>query len=162
MKKLIYIILFSALLTGCVSSKHTANRKSEKEAKELIKYAGKYTGTPYRYGGTTPKGFDCSGFVQFVYKEIGYSLPRTSQAQAKVGAKVDKKNLKTGDLVFFKGKNEKSKKIGHVGIVTRPEKKGKFEFIHASNVGVRTDDSEFHYYKIRYVTARRIIGNLQQ
>ena len=90
MKKVIYLILFTTLLTSCVTSKQTTHRRTEKEAKELIEYAGKFIGTPYVYGGTTPKGFD---------------------------------------------------------------------FIHvSSSVGVRTDSSELSYYKIRYVTARRIIG----
>ena len=157
MKYFIYIlVLFSFSLTSCITSKQSAQRKSEKEAKELIKYAKQYTNAPYSYGGASPKGFDCSGYVQFVYKKFGYTLPRTSQNQAKVGIKVDKKKLKTGDLVFFKGKNNKSKKVGHVGIVVDASN-GKFDFIHASSSGVKIDNSELKYYKSRYVNARRII-----
>ena len=147
------------MLTGCMTSKQAAQRKLEKEAKELIEYAGKYINTPYLSGGDTPKGFDCSGFVQFTYKKIGYSLPRTTKEQSKIGSEVVKKELKPGDLVFFKGKNKKSKEIGHVGIVTSPNKKGEFEFIHAASSGVRLDNSEFLYYKDRYVKACRIIGS---
>ena len=160
MRHFIYIlILFSFSLTSCVTSKQAAQRKSEKEAKELIKYAKQYINVPYSYGGTSPKGFDCSGYVQFVYKNFGYELPRTSQDQGKFGEKVDKKKLKTGDLVFFKGKNNKSKKVGHVGIVVNADK-GKFDFIHASSSsGVKINNSELQYYKSRYVKARRIIKN---
>lgn len=139
-----------------MSSRQT--KKSEKEARELIQLASQYIGTPYLSGGTTPKGFDCSGYVQFVYKKMGYSLPRTTQEQSNVGTKVGKKeDLKTGDLVFFKGKNAKSKTIGHVGIVTKPKRRGEFEFIHAANSGVRIDESESSYYKPRYLRARRVL-----
>ena len=158
MKKVAYIIVVSILLTSCATSKQIAQKKAEKEAEELIEFAHKYINTPYSWGGTTPKGFDCSGFVQFAYKKVGYSLPRTTQEQAKVGTKVKKGNLKTGDLVFFKGKDSKSKTIGHVGIVTQADKKEKFKFIHAASRGVKVDNSELSYYKVRYVTARRIIG----
>jgi len=160
LKQIIYIVFLVILLTGCSTSKQIAQRKSEKEAKELIEFASKYIGTRYLYGGDTPKGFDCSGYVQFTYRGIGYSLPRTTKEQAKIGAEIKKKKLKAGDLVFFKGKNNKSKDIGHVGIVTEADKKGEFRFIHASTSnGVRIDNSELNYYKIRYVKARRIIGS---
>jgi len=160
MKQIIYIIFFVILLTGCSTSKQAVQKKSEKETKELIEFANKYMGAPYLYGGTTPKGFDCSGFVQYTYKKIGYPLPRTTKEQAKIGTKVEKKNLKSGDLVFFKGKNKKSKGVGHVGIVTKADKRGEFSFIHAStNNGVRIDNSELNYYKVRYVKAQRIIGS---
>ena len=158
MKKIIYVIFFSALLSGCVTSKQTVSKRSEKEAKELIEFANKYIGTPYLGGGSTPKGFDCSGYVQYVYKKIGYSLPRTSKEQSKVGSKVKKKRLKPGDLVFFTGKNIKSNEVGHVGIITNPNNKGTFEFIHAASTGVRIDKGDLLYYKLRYINARRIIA----
>ena len=142
-----------------MTSKQAAHKKSEKEAKELIEFANKYIGTRYLAGGTTPNGFDCSGYVQFVYKKIGYTLPRTTTEQAKIGIKVEKKKLNPCDLVFFKGKNDKSKEIGHVGIITNTDASGKFYFIHAASTGVRVDNIETPYYKTRYVEARRIIGS---
>ena len=157
MKQIIYIVIFAILLTGCSVSKQAVQRKSEKEVKELIEFANKYIGVRYLPGGTTPKGFDCSGYVQFTYKKFGYSLPRTVEEQAKSGTKIEKKNLNPGDLVFFKGKNDKSKNLGHVGIVTKANKNEEFNFIHASNSGVRIDNSKSSYYKIRYMGARRII-----
>ncbi len=159
MKKIICIIFISVLLGSCSTSKQAAQKKSEKEAKELIEFAYKCVNTPYLYGGTTPRGFDCSGYVQFVYKKIGYSLPRSTKEQAQAGAKVEKTKLQKGDLVFFKGKNSKSKEIGHVGIVTQADRGGEFNFIHAASTGVKVDNSELPYYRIRYVTARRIIGS---
>jgi hypothetical protein len=68
--------------------------------KDLIAYAETFRGVPYVYGGTTPKGFDCSGYVQYVFKHFGIKLPRTSQDQSKVGVAVDDGHLSPGDLIF--------------------------------------------------------------
>lgn len=68
--------------------------------KDLIKIAAQYIGVPYKYGGTTPKGFDCSGYVQYVFKKVGVKLPRTSQDQAKVGHSVSFSDLSAGDLIL--------------------------------------------------------------
>ncbi len=70
------------------------------DLKDLVKIAEKYLGIPYVYGGTTPKGFDCSGFMQYIFNQVGIKLPRTSQQQSKVGKKVDYKDLSPGDLIF--------------------------------------------------------------
>ena len=125
----------------------------------LIDYASKYIGTPYHYGGRTPKGFDCAGFARFVYLRYGYDLPGWCGAQAKLGTEVgDTRNLQRGDLVFFGGRH-KSKVIGHTGIVVdaNPET-GVFRFIHSSTTaGVIISRSTEEYYKIRYITARRIL-----
>ena len=83
-------------------------------------------------------------------------MPRTAADQATVGTKVQKKNIKQGDLVFFRGR--KTKKTGHVGIITKVEKDGKFQFIHAStSKGINIDNSELSYYKSRYIQTRRVI-----
>lgn len=74
---------------------------------QVLSIAARYLGVPYRWGGTTPKGFDCSGYVQYVYKQVGVSLPRTSGAQAKAGKKVSASQARPGDLVW---------KPGHIGI----------------------------------------------
>lgn len=68
--------------------------------KDLIAYAQRFLGVPYVYGGTTPKGFDCSGLVQYVYKHFGIDLPRTSQDQARAGSAVDVNHLSPGDLIL--------------------------------------------------------------
>ena len=98
------------------------------------------------YGGTTPSGFDCSGFTQYVYKQCGVSLNRTSDAQASNGAAVSKSNLQPGDLVIF---------TGHVGIYI-----GNNKFIHAANPskGVITTSLSDSYYTKTYKTARRIFN----
>jgi len=134
--------------------------ESKTEGSQLLQIAKSYLGVPYRYGGSSPDGFDCSGFVRFVYGKMGCSLPRSSPEQAAVGIKVDRENLQAGDLICFKGSNSKSGNVGHVGIVTEAFGNGNFNFIHsATSAGVRVDNSEANYWKIRYVGARRVIGH---
>jgi len=79
----------------------------------VLKEAAKLRGTPYRYGGTTPKGFDCSGYTGYVYKKAGKKLPRTSRAQYKATIHVSRKAAKAGDLVFFKSGGGS---VYHVGV----------------------------------------------
>ena len=147
--------LFFVLLPLC--SCKTSKEVAYKQADEVVLYAAQFLNTPYRYGGATPQGFDCSGYVQYVYRKFGYTLPRTVSDQMKQGFKVKNKNLKPGDLVFFKGRDIKSRTAGHVGMVVQARKNGQFLFIHASNSGVKIDDSRQTYYQPRYIGAKRII-----
>ncbi len=78
----------------------------------VLAIAARYVGIPYRYGGTTPAGFDCSGFTQYVYKQIGVSLPRTAQSQMNAATRISRSQAKPGDLVFVVGGGT----TGHVGI----------------------------------------------
>jgi len=120
--------------------------------RRITSYAANFLGTPYRYGGNSPGGFDCSGFVQYIYKQFNISLPRTAAAQYQVGTKVDKANLQLGDLVYFKCG---SGGIDHVGIYT-----GKGSFIHSSSPssgGVIYSSLNEGYYAAKYVGARRIL-----
>ncbi len=73
----------------------------------VMSVAARYVGTPYRYGGTTPSGFDCSGYVQYVFRQVGVNLPRTSGAQGEAGTRISRSEAKPGDLVW---------KSGHIGI----------------------------------------------
>lgn len=161
MKQLVYIFLFSLVLTGC-SSTRNLTRNSEREAQELLQIANRHIGVRYVLGGTSPeRGFDCSGFVQYVYRKIGYSLPRTTRQQATVGKKVRRNNLQPGDLVFFTGSDKNSGTVGHVGIVTEINRNGQFYFIHVTTrAGVRIDSIEQTHWAVRYLSARRIIGHL--
>ena len=161
MKQLIYVFLFSLVLTGCSSGRHLT-RSSEREAQELLQIANRHIGVRYVFGGTSPeRGFDCSGFVQYVYRKTGYSLPRATQQQAAVGKKVKRNDLQPGDLVFFTGSDKNSGIVGHVGIVTEINRNGQFSFIHVTTrAGVRIDSIEQPYWNVRYLSARRIIGYL--
>ena len=124
---------------------------------DLLKEAKTHMGKRYRSGGKGPSAFDCSGFAGYVYQQFGYTLSASSSAQYSDGIEVENKDLRPGDLVFFKGRNRKGG-IGHVGIVvTADNEKGTFRFIHAStSQGIRIDVND-GYYAARYVGARRII-----
>lgn len=82
----------------------------------LVTYAETFLGLPYVWGGTTPAGFDCSGFVQYVYRHFGITIPRVSQDQYRVGTSVSQSNLQPGDLVFFAGSDGSMSSPGHVGM----------------------------------------------
>ena len=117
----------------------------------IVSNAKKYLGTPYVWGGTTPSGFDCSGFAQYVMKAVGISIPRTTTEQYKVGKHVAKSALQPGDLVFLQ--NTYRAGISHVGIYI-----GGGKMIHASSSkGVVTSDLSASYYVQHYYGARRIV-----
>ena len=119
---------------------------------EIIDLAKTCLGIPYRWNGTTRKGFDCSGFVYYVMKELGYSPNRTSSDQYKMGKYVSKKNLQPGDLVFFAGTYKSG--ISHVGIYL-----GDGKFIHSPHSGdvVKISNLNSSYYKSHYYGARRVV-----
>ncbi len=119
---------------------------------EIVAYAKQFLGCRYVSGGTSPSGFDCSGFTSYVYKHFGIKINRTSKDQIKNGVAVARSNLQPGDLVVFNGSSNKT--IGHVGIYV-----GGGNFIHASNPkgGVKIDSLSSSYYNPRYVGARRLI-----
>ena len=144
-----------------VSSAETndVNEEQEEEAttetvtgNQVVEYAKKYLGYKYVAGGSSPKGFDCSGFTTYVFKHFGISLNRASKGQIKNGVAVEKSKLQAGDLVIFN--NESNSAIGHVGIYI-----GSGKFIHAANKkeGVTITELSMSYYSKRYVGARRVI-----
>jgi cell wall-associated NlpC family hydrolase len=117
---------------------------------DIVRRAAGYLGVPYRNGGTTSRGLDCSGLTYTVYSSIGVRLPRTSDAQARVGDPVPRTDLEPGDLVFFGSGSS----VSHVGIYA-----GDGAFIHASTRArsVRFDRLDNKYFRKRYVTARRVL-----
>lgn len=126
---------------------------SNSKGSEIVAYAKQFLGCKYVYGGSSPKGFDCSGFTQYVYKHFGYSIARSSSAQSQNGKQVSKNELQLGDLILFTPYSS-NKGIGHVGIYI-----GNNQFIHASSekTGVITSSLNSSMYQKRYVTARRIL-----
>ena len=146
---LILILIFSC----CSSTKKT---KSEDPVSMLIREARSYTGTPYKWGGSSKSGIDCSGLTVQSFQSINIDLPRTADAQALKGEEIKQKDLKPGDLVFFT-KEKKSKEITHVGLVTEI-KNGEVVFINATTrKGVIESKLSEEYWKERYWGARRLI-----
>jgi len=137
-----------------VAVQKTAKSKSNHKkltSKKVIATARSYLGTRYRFGGKTKRGIDCSGFTQAVLKKHKVNLPRTASQQASIGHHVDKKNLRKGDLVFFKGTYKRG--ISHVGIYL-----GNDRFIHASSGAKKVTISKLSkaYYRNHYAGARRV------
>lgn len=123
----------------------------------LIKIASSYIGDRYRRGGTSSKGFDCSGFTLVVFKHFGIKLPHTSAGQSLLGFEVPKKQIQKGDLLFFRSRSRRSRRIGHVGIVIS-DRGEPVKFIHSStSSGVRIDNLEAEYYKKRFMKATRVL-----
>ncbi|MBR1885090.1 MAG: C40 family peptidase [Schwartzia sp.] len=117
----------------------------------ILKTAKKYMGTRYIFGGTTPKGFDCSGFVQYVFKQNGFALPRAADEQYSLGKRVKKRaELEPGDLVFFSTYEQGA---SHCGIYL-----GKNQFIHvSSSKGVRVDNLDDSYWKPHWYGGKHIV-----
>ncbi|MDR3602659.1 MAG: NlpC/P60 family protein [Desulfosporosinus sp.] len=118
-------------------------------AQQILSFATQFLGTPYVWGGTNPSpGFDCSGFVQYVYEHAGISLSRTSEQQFNNGVSVSRSELRPGDIVFF---HTYSSGASHVGIYA-----GNNTMINSSNGGVSYDDMTNSYWAPRYLGARRV------
>ena len=129
--------------------KHTPTRKTQIHlpfGTRVVDFAKHFLGTRYEWGGTSPRsGFDCSGFVRFVYGHFGISLAHSSYAQFDVGRGVARRSLRAGDLVFFDG-------LGHVGIYI-----GNGRFIHAPHTGTRVRiETLAGWYSSRFSGARRL------
>ena len=137
------------------SSSSSSSNSGPSLGEQVAATAKKYIGCAYIFGGTSPSGFDCSGFVQYIYKLYGYSLYRTADVQLNNGYSVSRSNLKPGDLVFFANTYNTSAAASHVGIYI-----GNDQFVHAANSsdGVKTSALSESYYATRYVGARRIVG----
>lgn len=125
---------------------------------DLLAEAHKYIGTGYRRGGKTPKGFDCSGFTGYVFRQFGMQLGASSRDQYRQGQKIENDEIQPGDLLFFKGRS--ARQVGHVGIaVNNDPDTGDIIFIHSATTGgVRLDRVSAPYYSKRFMGARRIIS----
>lgn len=131
--------------------------KSSDKADKVISTARTFIGTPYKYGGMTRSGMDCSGLLINSFSVVKLNLPRSSAAQSKVGTQVKMNELRRGDLVFFATGNKKNE-ITHVGLVTDVRAKDNIKFIHASSsLGVVETNLFAEYYQKRFRGARRVI-----
>ncbi|WP_409021333.1 C40 family peptidase [Dyadobacter sp. CY261] len=122
----------------------------------LVSFANRHLHIPYRSGGSSKRGFDCSGFVRYCFNQWNITLPHSSAAQAEHGEAVELDDAKPGDLIFFKGNSTKSKRIGHVGIITEVAP-GYVKFIHSAwKGGIRYDLLDAAYYSKRFVAIRSL------
>ncbi len=144
--------------SGYISAEYTvvvdaAAAAQSGKGQEIADYALQFVGYPYVYGGSSPKGFDCSGFTSYVYKQFGYSLQRTASGQLDNGYAVSMGELQPGDLVIFK-KGGSSKPASHVGLYI-----GNNQFVHASTskVGVIVSGMDEAYYTTGFVGGRRLV-----
>jgi cell wall-associated NlpC family hydrolase len=130
--------------------KKVASPVANQKIQALLNTAQKYLGTPYVFGGTTPQGFDCSGYIQYVFKQQGHQLPRLADQQYLSGKVVAYNNLKPGDLLFF---TTYAKGASHNGIYL-----GAGKFIHASSShGVMISKLAETYWQAHYLGARRVM-----
>jgi len=120
----------------------------------ILVNAKKHLGGKYVWGGTQPKGFDCSGYMQYIYKKEGVGIPRTAYAQSKVGKEVSRFNLKKGDLLFFLTDKKRGIPVTHVGMFI-----GDGKFIHAASKkkGIIISSLEKSRYGSLFVKATRVI-----
>ncbi len=128
-----------------------------KKIDEILTEAESYLGTPYRYGGMTRAGIDCSAFVSSVFgSAAGLDLPRVAASQAKEGERIEKENLQKGDLVFF---SHGRGRISHVGIVESVNEEGDVKFIHAATSrGVMVSSLADRYWGPKFRFAKRIMS----
>jgi probable lipoprotein NlpC len=130
-------------------------RRLDENVATVIETARSYTGTPYRWGGTTRVGMDCSGLLCTSFQSINVTLPRTSEEQSRYGKPVKVKELKEGDLVFF-GANKNSREITHVGMITEVNNDNEIKFIHAStSLGVIENNLISDYWQKIFIKAVR-------
>lgn len=121
---------------------------------EIVDLALSFVGSRYVYGGSSPSGFDCSGFTSYIYKQFGISLNRTASGQLDNGTPVSMSELQPGDLVLFLKSANSGKRASHVGIYI-----GNGQFVHASTygVGVIVSDMDSAYYTTGFVGGRRLV-----
>jgi cell wall-associated NlpC family hydrolase len=123
----------------------------------VIEVGKTFLGIPYRWGGTSENGFDCSGFIKYIFEWFGINLPRTSREMANYGTYVSKNELQKGDLIFFTGRNMNSGVVGHIGIVVEVTNEAIKMMHSSSSQGVHIEDlNQSVYFSKRYITARRL------
>lgn len=152
MPKVLIVFMLLTMFTTLLPTALTSNvTEAAASGNTIVKTAYRYLGRPYVFGATGPRSFDCSGFVRYVYRQHGIYLPRTAASQSRVGTSVSKRNLRQGDIVFFK--NTYKAGISHVGIYV-----GNNRIIHAfPRKGVNVQSLSNSYLKAKYALAKRVL-----
>jgi len=133
-----------------------SSKLKEELLDSMVVFAKKFIGLPYRYKGYDNSGFDCSGYIHYVFNNFGYNVPRSSIGLAGIGKEISLTEAKKGDLLFFKGRNISNKKIGHVSMVIAVDENS-VTMIHSTRRGIIIDRlNEIDYYKTRFITARHL------
>jgi cell wall-associated NlpC family hydrolase len=142
-------VFFNSSFVGENAPGKSEHSDDTQRLKKILDHYDEWEGVRYKFGGNSRKGIDCSAYMQRIFKdEFSYSLPRTSHEQIKLGSRIAKNKLNTGDLVFFKT----SSRERHVGVYI-----GDGKFVHASTkVGVTVSELDNQYWKTKYDQARRI------
>lgn len=151
-------MLFGADVEQLIASQPTAAKpeaapRVSDRVQSILRRATALLGTPYRWGGTSENGFDCSGLVAYVFKTaLGIDLPRVSRDMANSGERVERTSLSAGDLVFF---SRRGSRVDHVGIYV-----GNGQFVHAPRTGkdVMVSSLDTGYWSGKYMQARRVAG----
>lgn len=151
------VTAYTGATTSAVSTQSASGSTSAATGtrQQIIEYAATLLGCKYVYGGTSPSGFDCSGYTQYVFANYGVSLSHSSKTQYSNAVSIKKSELQVGDLVFFSS-TAGSSTVGHVGIYT-----GDDQFIHAASPGkgVRYDSLSSDYYSSHYIGSGRVLSD---
>ena len=141
-------VLLLAALAGCTPFRREATVTPDAGA-EALRAAESRIGAPYRYGGSGPDAFDCSGLVAYAYGQAGVDVPRTAAQQFAIARPVPRRDLRPGDLVFFR---LSGREVSHVGLYA-----GEGRFVHAPQTGgrVRMEDLDDDWFRDRYAGAGR-------
>ena len=145
---LICIAAIGALLHGCASQPSVAAPSKPTAAEQAVAVALQQVGVPYRYGGNSPRGFDCSGLVHYAYSQAGKQLPRTTQSLWQAASPVSTSELQAGDILFF----NIAGKMAHVGLYV-----GRGRFVHAPSTGreVAVASLQSDFYRQAFIRAGR-------
>ncbi len=159
MKNILSILALLLLFASCKSTSSVTTTKKEDNSKAIVKdliyTASENIGVRYKAGGTTNKGYDCSGLVFTTFNSENIKLPRTSLEQSKIGEVINRNKAKKGDLIFFK--TNRSSQINHVGLIVEISNE-EIKFIHSStSKGVIISSTKEPYYRDSYAQVNRIL-----
>jgi cell wall-associated NlpC family hydrolase len=154
------VILPDDANTADNSPEESSAQSSPELGTKIVNYAGTLAGVPYKEAGRDTTGFDCSGFVHYVFNQYDIEIPHSSRHIAQMGKEISIEEAKQGDLVFFRGTDPASTEVGHVGIVVSGTGE-KIKFIHSSSARsspcVRFDSLEKPNYQRRFLMIKRVI-----